>query len=396
MFQQSLFNSSADDLQRKPKPSVPHRPKRTIKKSADSGSSSLETDEDLNDTPIDRGTKLNVNRSKFAKNLEGMFGRSPIGLPGMMPMPGMTLPASASPSDDVTKEEDSDKKEEPKVEKIVLSDARRGRVRGPRGRKLPSEVLRPVAKDPIQKLSLASFDVWSYGKAKKEPEVEDTDKETEVTNSVDGVDKSEDVVHEAPKVQSNEDEVERKKSTTSITKSIASDHITDEEGLETSKPNDEVVESNSLAKRGSYISEISVGKGIKPEQLDVKNDSTGTISEIDDENPTDMNSKTETLIEDEDSIVTTTHVKDKEIIDSNDQKINTLSDAEIDLEVKADSNKPNHADSDEEFDFEKAISVEISKEGGPVQQTKEISSVEEVDTEINDTRAETDSTVNKQ
>lgn len=123
-FQQQLMSQQQPELDSKPY--VPtHRPKPPSRTST---TSSIVSDSSKEESAAPKPRKV-VN--EFAKNLNGLWGG--VALPGMV-MPGLVPPAV------LTKESD-EKSDEP------VKDIRRGRAKGPRGRKLPSSATEPVVKD---------------------------------------------------------------------------------------------------------------------------------------------------------------------------------------------------------------------------------------------------------
>ncbi|KAK9448282.1 uncharacterized protein V1518DRAFT_309095 [Limtongia smithiae] len=100
--------------------------------------------------PPMRPNKLTGIRAAFAKNLESRLGKSG-GMPLMMPRPGKPLVSAAAEVETGIKQDDGEEArpessipENVQAEKPkTLGDMRRGRAKGPRGRKLPTQTELP-------------------------------------------------------------------------------------------------------------------------------------------------------------------------------------------------------------------------------------------------------------
>ncbi|ODV93394.1 hypothetical protein PACTADRAFT_77734 [Pachysolen tannophilus NRRL Y-2460] len=143
--------------------------------------------------------KFTGNKAAFAKNLNGVFAGG-IALPGMV-LPGMDPPAalsSRSKADDDNEDDDDDEDDDnsnnrsDKKAARKVTDVRRGRAKGPRGRKLPSSVQDPVIVEE-QKYKVFISDCWQIGFLEKNEAAITAEATAEKQTNVDDEKQKEDV-----------------------------------------------------------------------------------------------------------------------------------------------------------------------------------------------------------
>ncbi|GMG40643.1 unnamed protein product [Ambrosiozyma monospora] len=208
-FQQRLAQQQQQDIGMLAKHHAPPpkpKPKRVISHESDNGDDE-DKYMDRNDqesVPVVKPKKVGKLNSAFAKNLDGMLGR---GLPGMvpgmgMPLPGMVLGGGLPPAlaakmaanhgtDDDEDKNDEDMEEKKEVEKPEkkVTDARKGRAKGPRGRKLPGKVKEKIVVNDdtlgVSGPKLSVFTVDSLWSIKPKFDEADFDSSVDVSKSSD-------------------------------------------------------------------------------------------------------------------------------------------------------------------------------------------------------------------
>ncbi|ODQ79704.1 hypothetical protein BABINDRAFT_161418 [Babjeviella inositovora NRRL Y-12698] len=159
---QQMFGASSE----KAPPLVPSRPMKvnlirsstadSLPGSIDEEASSVEEKTQTQRAVPGMPNRLASSRVNFAKNLNGMIGMA---LPGMVPAEALAFQPDES---EETKE--CDQEEVP-----VSKDLRKGRAKGPRGRKLPTSAVEPVV-EAKNKYSIVVADLWSVGLSEKQTE----------------------------------------------------------------------------------------------------------------------------------------------------------------------------------------------------------------------------------
>lgn len=148
----------------------------------------------------DTKPKVNKLNSRFTQNLNGMIGMA---LPGMA-LPGMAFggnPIAALKSSKEAESNGETEESEGNGDKVV-KDVRRGRARGPRGRKLPGEVKKVVEINDEtlgNKFDIVVKQLWSVDfnlPLKEEQEGKEDEKEIEEEDHKEEGDKEEDEVEE--------------------------------------------------------------------------------------------------------------------------------------------------------------------------------------------------------
>ncbi|GAV30188.1 hypothetical protein PMKS-003697 [Pichia membranifaciens] len=162
----------------KPKPKVPVKSHTfegensdEIKEAGDEGSPAY--GESTTNSEVPKAERANF---KFAQSLNGMIG---MGLPGMAfggnPFAAMKAAKGVGSSESTVAEEERG------TEKSKVKDVRRGRARGPRGRKLPGAVTKAVEVNDTtlgNKFTIVVRDLWSLDFAAKTEPVEERVPET--------------------------------------------------------------------------------------------------------------------------------------------------------------------------------------------------------------------------
>lgn len=164
-FQEMLEQQQKADMglfanKPKPKPKLPTKRPSVYTETKDEISV---VEKDNVDTDIPKISKLNA---KFAQNLNGMIG---------MALPGMTFGgnpfASTNSVKNVNFSEDSDinkhdgGEDTEVIQEKKVKDVRRGRAKGPKGRKLPGEVSKKVEVNDVtlgNKFTIVVKDMWSF------------------------------------------------------------------------------------------------------------------------------------------------------------------------------------------------------------------------------------------
>ncbi|GME92526.1 unnamed protein product [Ambrosiozyma monospora] len=209
-FQQRLAQQQQQDIGLLAKHHAPPpkpKPKRVMSHESDNGDADYDKDKEEQDSaPVVKPKKVGKLNSVFAKNLDGMLGR---GLPGMvpgmgMPLPGMALGGGLPPAlaakmaanhgsdDDDDDDKDGDDKEEKKEVKKhekKVTDARKGRAKGPRGRKLPGKIKEKIVVNDdtlgVSGPKLSVFTVDSLWSIKPKFDEADFDSSVDVSKSSD-------------------------------------------------------------------------------------------------------------------------------------------------------------------------------------------------------------------
>lgn len=147
--------------QSKPLPSIPRREVKEIDESG-SGSSSPSIPK--------RPSKLSDNRAKFAQSLQGMMGRG-------IAMPGMVNPAMLAGGEDEEKVEEEDETTVGGVEKNEEppKDVRKGRAKGPRGKKLPKAIKEAPPVETSPRFDMVIEDLWEVTRQEVEEKQESLD-----------------------------------------------------------------------------------------------------------------------------------------------------------------------------------------------------------------------------
>lgn len=149
----------------------------------ESQSSKEKTSEDktIKQTPT-RG-KLSSDKVKFAESLRGVMGRG-------VPLPGMANPNSMSKSEEnllgENSEELTNEKEEGKEQSISQPSApsRPSRAKGPRGKKLPNSLKKPINVEVEPRFKIFVDNIWEI-KFEKAQKVEEKSIESEVKDDDD-------------------------------------------------------------------------------------------------------------------------------------------------------------------------------------------------------------------
>ncbi|ODV83143.1 hypothetical protein CANARDRAFT_30235 [[Candida] arabinofermentans NRRL YB-2248] len=181
-FQQMLAQRQQEDVANfRPKPFVRTTP-RAVASNDDNeegkeGEGDGEEGKSSKEEPVTR--KVGKLNSMFTQNLNGMLG---VGLPGMV-MPGMLMQSKQESSQKEEEEEGEGEGEgEEKVEQV--KDLRRGRAKGPRGRKLPNSVKSKLVVDDeslgnVRKYQIFTGELWNVNFGKKKELVNEPVIETE-------------------------------------------------------------------------------------------------------------------------------------------------------------------------------------------------------------------------
>lgn len=169
-FQQMLSQQQQSDLSSFKGPSIPaRRPNSNV---------SSEADDDRPKPP----SRVN---SKFSDNLNGLFATNPVSQTGGFPLPGMVDPMAAIRAMKESKKQDvEDEANEAKV------DIRRGRGRGPKGRKLPSKVKEEVKinDETLGNRVIQIFDLWSINPKKDQSDDNDNIDHNKGAGSIESAD----------------------------------------------------------------------------------------------------------------------------------------------------------------------------------------------------------------
>ncbi|KAK7684041.1 hypothetical protein QCA50_013019 [Cerrena zonata] len=165
-------------------------------------------------SPVTRG-KLSSDKMKFAESLKGMMGKG-IALPGMT-NPNIPTKSEESLVEDSKKDEEIPTSTDSKIKPI---SNRPSRAKGPRGKRLPNSLKKPLNVEVEPRFKLIVEDLWDLKFEPKVDSVESTEdlvKSSEDETALQDTDSNrEDLVSQDPVLTSNESISDSKESLTSI------------------------------------------------------------------------------------------------------------------------------------------------------------------------------------
>lgn len=291
-FEDSLSRASPQLSDAKPKAPPPKPKKLSSKIAAFQQMFNQEKKEDLDSekedsnvsklSPVTRG-KLSSDKMKFAESLKGMMGKG-VALPGMT-NPNIPTKSEESLVEDFKKDEEISTSTDSEIKPI---SNRPSRAKGPRGKRLPNSLKKPLNVEVEPRFKLIVEDLWdlkfepkvdtveSTEDLVKSPEEETTFKDTDSTR--------EDLVFQDPVLISKESISDSKESLASIpglkSNSGSESHEDNEEGK------DSTVKSDTPTDLGidKKVEKAGNEESVKPDEDELESLDDAKIDEVPENN----------------------------------------------------------------------------------------------------------------